>query len=302
MATVRRRTAVLRDVLRHARRGPAPLPDPEPLVTVVIATYNYSSVLRHSIRSVLRQSHRNLELLVVGDACTDDSEEVVASFDDPRVRWVNREENAGSQSGPNNTGIELAAGTYVAYLGHDDLWHPHHLSTVVGALERSGAPVAHTLIEVIGPPGSRLKLLGGLSPGDRELGRWLAPTSLAHRTEVGRRVPWRAYTESFDPPDIDFLDRVQLAVGPPLRVHALTAFKFSASWRPNCYRDRPDHEQATWSRRLETEPRFLERELASLLLHRLSPFHAKLPPLPKRPADAKPGWLTVHTRRVRGVD
>ena len=57
---------MLRDLAAFARSGPASLPDPAPLVTVIIPTYNYSSVLRHAIRSALRQTYPSFEVLVVG--------------------------------------------------------------------------------------------------------------------------------------------------------------------------------------------------------------------------------------------
>src|ERR1041385_1945984 len=98
-----------------------------PRVSVIIPTYNWSSVLRYSIRSALWQTMQDFELIVVGDGCTDDSAEVVASFQDPRVSWHNLPSNCGSQSIPNNKGLELARGQYVAYLGHDDIWLPQHL-------------------------------------------------------------------------------------------------------------------------------------------------------------------------------
>ena len=91
---------------------------PAPLVSVITATYNWSSVLRYAIQSVLRQTCQDFEMIVVGDGCTDDSAEVVASFDDPRLRWHNLPHNTGHQSAPNNAGLELARGRYVAYLGH----------------------------------------------------------------------------------------------------------------------------------------------------------------------------------------
>ena len=271
-------------------------------MTVVIPTYNYSSVLRHAIRSVLAQTYTNFELLVVGDACTDDSADVAMGFGDPRVEWINLPENHGTQSGPNNVGLERAAGRYVAYLGHDDLWHPWHLSALVGAAERTGAGWVHGLIELIGPPGSRRKILGNLYPGERPLGRWIPPTSMLHETEHGRRLRWRHYSEIDDPTDLDFADRLQREAGPPLCVPMLTSFKFVATWRPGCYRDRRDDEQAAWLARIEREPRLLERELASVLFERLSPFHGKLPAPPERPAGAGRGWLTVHSRRVRGLE
>src|SRR3984893_7629219 len=95
-----------------------------PIVSVVIATYNRSNVLRCAITSVLAQTFDNFELLVVGDCCTDDTEAVVLSSDDDRVRWHNLLENCGNQYGPNNYGLKHARGRYIAYLGHDDLWHP----------------------------------------------------------------------------------------------------------------------------------------------------------------------------------
>ena len=56
-----------------------------PKVTVIIPTYNWSSVLHYAVASVLRQTYTDFELIVSGDGCTDDSEEVVTAFDDPRV-------------------------------------------------------------------------------------------------------------------------------------------------------------------------------------------------------------------------
>src|SRR4051812_6823095 len=76
-----------------------------PRVTVIIATYNWSTVLPYAIHSVLAQTMSDFELLVVGDGCTDDSEQVVAAIKDPRVRWINLPANTGHQAGPNNRGL-----------------------------------------------------------------------------------------------------------------------------------------------------------------------------------------------------
>src|SRR5213593_1427755 len=80
-----------------------------PSVSVFIPTYNWSTVLPYSIGSVLRQTFTDFELLVVGDGCTDDSAEVVAAIDDPRVRWINLPANSGHQSALNNEGLRQAA-------------------------------------------------------------------------------------------------------------------------------------------------------------------------------------------------
>src|SRR4051812_41373880 len=93
-----------------------------PLVTVINATYNRSRVLAHAVESVRRSTLQDWELIVVGDHCTDDSAAVVAACADARVRFVNLPRNTGEQSGPNNEGVRLARGRYLAFLNHDDLY------------------------------------------------------------------------------------------------------------------------------------------------------------------------------------
>src|SRR3712207_3932020 len=106
-----------------------------PRVSVITATYNWSNVLRHAIESARWQTFADFEMLVVGDGCTDDSGAVVASFGDPRLRWHNLEANHGHQSAPNNAGLAMARGEFIAYLGHDDVWFPTHLAALVSALD-----------------------------------------------------------------------------------------------------------------------------------------------------------------------
>jgi len=85
-----------------------------PLLTIIIPTYNWSTVLPYSIGSALRQTFSNFEVLVVGDGCTDDSESVVRTHGDKRVRWINLPANTGHQSAPNNEGLRQALGEYIA--------------------------------------------------------------------------------------------------------------------------------------------------------------------------------------------
>ncbi|MEO8396980.1 MAG: glycosyltransferase family 2 protein, partial [Chloroflexota bacterium] len=121
-----------------------------PLVSVIIPTYNRSNLIRYAIQSVLWQTLANFELLVVGDGCTDDTAEVVASFSDARIHWHNLPENTGNQSAANNHALEHAQGKYIAYLGHDDLWYFTHLERLVSALETEQAALVHSLYEQIG--------------------------------------------------------------------------------------------------------------------------------------------------------
>jgi glycosyltransferase involved in cell wall biosynthesis len=270
-----------------------PRPRRTPLVSVVIATFNWSTVLRHSIRSALWQSYPALEVIVVGDACTDDSEEVVRSFGDERVRWDNLPRNSGSQSLPNNRGIELARGEYVAYLGHDDLWLPTHLVHLVSALERSGAGLAYAAVNSVGPPGSNVRFITGI--------RSKAPSAVLHRRDVVDTVGgWRDYRTMVTPPDIEFVDRVIATHGVAFS-GALTVCKFTSSMRKNSYRERRDHEQREYVARILGERAFVEREVLAYLWLRLRRAPQSLPARDPVPEVVPPGWYVTQARRIRGL-
>jgi glycosyltransferase involved in cell wall biosynthesis len=234
-----------------------------PRVTVIIPTYNWSSVLPYSIGSVLRQSFIDFELLVIGDGCTDDSEQVVVAIADPRLRWINLAVNAGHQSGPNNEGLRQARGSIVAYLGHDDLWLPHHLETLVASID-AGADVAHSIVHMIDADGNILRP----APGQLrfEPGRSLPPTGVAHRRIASEKVGgWRDYRDLAVDPETDLWQRMHLAGFKFQAVLRLTAVKFPASGRKDVYKKRSSHEQQQWTDRIRNEPNLEALELGKLL-------------------------------------
>jgi glycosyltransferase involved in cell wall biosynthesis len=93
----------------------------EPLVSVVLPTHNRADLLRRAISSVLAQTHRALELIVVDDASTDHTPDVVATCDDSRLRYVRLERNRRAAAA-RNVGIRLARGELVAFQDDDDIW------------------------------------------------------------------------------------------------------------------------------------------------------------------------------------
>lgn len=235
-----------------------------PKLTVIIAAYNWSSALLCSIPSVLYQTFRDFELLVIGDACTDDSEAAVASFHDPRVSWHNLPERIGSQSGPNNFGLRIGRGEYIAYLGHDDIWHPDHLRSLLAAIEREQGDLACSISVMYGPPGSGVRGLSGVFVEDKYRPTdFFPPSAMMHRRNF---LEWNLPGSVPLPVDCDFLQRARAANAKIVSSRRLTAFKFNAAWRRDSYRRRDTSEQEAMLQRLREDPASCaEAELASLL-------------------------------------
>lgn len=93
------------------------------LVSVVIPTYNRAALIGRAISSALAQTYENLEILIVDDGSNDDTESVVHSFQDARIRYLRRRDNRGAATS-RNEGVEAARGDFVAYLDSDDTWQP----------------------------------------------------------------------------------------------------------------------------------------------------------------------------------
>lgn len=99
----------------------------QPLVSVVIATYNMARYLDQAIDSILVQQWRPLEIIVVNDGSTDDTDAVMKKYADyPQVRYI-ATENQG-QPKAKNTGLRAARGKFIAFCDADDLWEPDKLA------------------------------------------------------------------------------------------------------------------------------------------------------------------------------
>ncbi len=102
--------------------------------SVIIPTYNYGRFLREAIESVQRQTVRDFEIIVVDDGSTDDTQEILRSIDEPRLRFY-RTENRGI-SAARNEGLRHAAGQFIAFLDADDRWLPQKLELQLAMMER----------------------------------------------------------------------------------------------------------------------------------------------------------------------
>ncbi len=130
--------------------------DSEPLVSIVLPTYNRQRYLREAVESVLAQTYTRWELIVVDDGSTDGTAEYVRGVQDPRVRFI-REEHCGNPARVRNWGISRAAGEYVAFLDSDDLWRPKKLELQLQDLAvHPECEWSYTHCDRIGPRGESL--------------------------------------------------------------------------------------------------------------------------------------------------
>jgi glycosyltransferase involved in cell wall biosynthesis len=274
-------------------------------VTVIIPTYNWSTVLPYSIGSVLRQTEHRWELLVVGDACTDDSAAIVQRVGDPRVRWINLDRHTGHQCGPNTEGVAQARGDVIAYLGHDDLWLPHHLALLVSAID-AGAGLAYGITARVSPGDSDVEPAPqGLEP--YRSGIWIPPTAVVHRRDALERAGgWPHPHRVSRAPEAELWARMAATGVAVAFVPRLTAVKFPAGQRPGVYRTRPSHEQAAWFDRIGREPDIEAAELARMLRLALSPRRFVRRQLSRVRARARRafgyGRVFDRLRRRKGLD
>jgi glycosyltransferase involved in cell wall biosynthesis len=118
-----------------------------PAVTVVMPAYDAAAFIGEAIESVLAQTFADWELVVVDDGSTDGTPEVVAGYDDPRVRLLTLE-HSGLPAVARNHGLAASASRYVAFLDADDLWRPPKLARQLAVLDsRPEVGVVHTGFE-----------------------------------------------------------------------------------------------------------------------------------------------------------
>jgi glycosyltransferase involved in cell wall biosynthesis len=146
-----------------------------PTVSVIMPVYNVEAYVAASIKSVLDQTFRDFELIIVDDGGTDRSMTICRSFDDTRIRIISQL-NRGL-AGARNTGIAVARGRFIALLDSDDLFAPEKLALHVAHLDSSpDVGVSFSGAELISQTGQRLGVqqlpkLGRLTPKDVFCGR-----------------------------------------------------------------------------------------------------------------------------------
>lgn len=110
------------------------------LVSVIIPTYNRANIIKGSIDSVLKQNYTNIEIIIVDDFSSDNTESVVKSIKDSRVNYIRLNENHGACYA-RNIGIKEAKGKFVSFQDSDDMWRIDKLKTQIDIINKNNLDV-----------------------------------------------------------------------------------------------------------------------------------------------------------------
>lgn len=107
------------------------------LISIIMPSWNTDKFIAESIQSVMNQTYPSWELLIVDDCSTDNTDEVVGAFNDPRIKYFKNEHNSGAAL-TRNRAMREAQGEWVAFLDSDDLWSPDKLEKQIQFMTANG--------------------------------------------------------------------------------------------------------------------------------------------------------------------
>lgn len=128
------------------------------LVSIIMPSWNTGRFIAESIQSVLKQTYQNWELIIVDDCSTDNTDEIVASFSDARIKYLKNEKNSGAAL-TRNRAIREAKGEWIAFLDSDDLWVPEKLEKMLKFMKANGYAFAYHEFEKIDEQSQKLNIL-----------------------------------------------------------------------------------------------------------------------------------------------
>lgn len=112
----------------------------DPFVSIIVPTYNRANLIERSINSLLNQSYSNFEIIVVDDGSSDNTQEVIESFNEDKIKYYKHELNKGTPCAM-NTGIKNSMGEFIAFQGSDDEWLPNKLEKEMVIFKESSEDV-----------------------------------------------------------------------------------------------------------------------------------------------------------------
>jgi glycosyltransferase involved in cell wall biosynthesis len=221
-----------------------------PLFTVAVATYGRGEKIAATLQSIAQQTIAHFEVLVVSDGPASAALRATVEQFDSRFKLCELSERTRSQSGPNNYAWARARGDYVAYLGHDDIWHPEHLEALSRVFASAPSPdFAISGALMIGPSGAvdELTWVSGIFPptaANPGLAHFFPPSSVSHKRVLSRPIEdWPAPMLARGPVDSHFLLAAARTGCVFLSTEQVTVFKFNSALRYLSYLLPSDDEQ-----------------------------------------------------------
>lgn len=126
------------------------------LVSIIVPVYNAEKFIRETIQTVLNQTYKNWELLLVNDCSTDNSKKIIEEYEkkDKRIHLIELEQNSGAAIA-RNTGIENSKGRYIAFLDADDLWDKRKLEKQLKFIKENNYEFTYTGYEFADENGNK---------------------------------------------------------------------------------------------------------------------------------------------------
>lgn len=118
------------------------------LVSIIMPSWNTGKFITETIQSVINQTYTDWELLIVDDCSTDNTEEIVVSFKDDRIKYFHNKKNSGAAL-TRNRAMRKARGEWIAFLDSDDLWMPEKLEKQIAFMKKNGYTLSYTEYEKI---------------------------------------------------------------------------------------------------------------------------------------------------------
>lgn len=124
------------------------------LVSIIMPSYNTASYIELTIKSVLKQTYKNWELLIVDDCSTDNTDEVIKKFSDKRIIYMKNKKNSGAAISRNRA-LKRAKGKWIAFLDSDDLWYPTKLEEQIHFMKKNKYSFSYTSYKEIDESGKK---------------------------------------------------------------------------------------------------------------------------------------------------
>ncbi|MFC1630193.1 glycosyltransferase [Patescibacteria group bacterium] len=170
-------------------------------VSIVLPTYNGERYIKESIRSCLDQTYNNLELIVVDDASSDRTSQIIDSFSDKRITYIKNKRNKGLPEALNR-GFAVSSGEYLTWQSDDNIFDLKAISTMVGTLEKNqGIDFVYASHYIINKKGDVIGRRKTVSPKILERYNCVGPCFLYRRTvyeQVGGFDPEFFLTEDYE--------------------------------------------------------------------------------------------------------